>query len=404
MPEPPRSAAPGTTPSATVPAASARAAAGPLGGSEGPDRRAARRRARRRLRLVPARQRRADAASAAPRRRHDRGGRALGAESTGGPARRRRPTPADCVMVHVAGAVAQPGRRAGPAGRPRDRRGRGRGRRAPDADLDRLNLAAKVADGQRIAVAHRRRAGHRPRSADGGAVRARATERRSTTGPINLNTATSTELEELPGHRSDASPRRSSPSGSGAAASAASASSRTSAGSARRATRTSRTWSRCERPPARSRALGGVVVGILAGEAHGAATPPIPSLVAAAALLLVALALRDGAAARARRSRRGLLPPRHAVMQRALDGLERSPLGAAGRRSARPSTRRRRSSTTRPDRASRSEVLGPGRPRSTVATRATRTVLLVGTGELDSPPAGARGRRPGRACAGRSSR
>ena len=57
------------------------------------------------------------------------------------------------MLVHVAGAVVAPGSGAGRGRGPgggRDRRRRAA--RCPTADLDRLNLAAKVADGQRILV------------------------------------------------------------------------------------------------------------------------------------------------------------------------------------------------------------------------------------------------------------
>jgi competence protein ComEA len=68
----------------------------------------------------------------------------------------------------------------------------------PDADLDRLNLAAKVADGQRVAVGlpgqpvPTEAAAGTGASADGGAAGA-------ATGPLDLNTATQAQIEELPG-------------------------------------------------------------------------------------------------------------------------------------------------------------------------------------------------------------
>ena len=65
----------------------------------------------------------------------------------------------------------------------------------PGADLDRLNLAAKVIDGQRIAVALV--GAPTPIQDPSGAI---GTEADGTlTGPINLNTATQSQLEELPG-------------------------------------------------------------------------------------------------------------------------------------------------------------------------------------------------------------
>jgi competence protein ComEA len=71
------------------------------------------------------------------------------------------------------------------------------------ADLVRLNLAAKVADGARVAVP---RLGEPPPAVDpsavtGGATPGDATARASgaAAGPINVNTATADELEALPG-------------------------------------------------------------------------------------------------------------------------------------------------------------------------------------------------------------
>ena len=70
----------------------------------------------------------------------------------------------------------------------------------PDADLDRLNLAAKVIDGQRIPVTKvgdpaaagaSEAAGTGAGNGDPGST--------GVSGPLNLNTATSSELEALPG-------------------------------------------------------------------------------------------------------------------------------------------------------------------------------------------------------------
>jgi competence protein ComEA len=102
------------------------------------------------------------------------------------------------VLVHVAGAVVRPGLvRVAPGARVADAIAAAGGA-APDADLDRLNLAAKVADGQRIPVA---RIGAAPTPAPAGDVgstdpgAAPGAER----GPVNLNTATGTDLDTLPG-------------------------------------------------------------------------------------------------------------------------------------------------------------------------------------------------------------
>ena len=127
----------------------ARTAARALGRSTRPRRRAARRRGRRGLRLVPARRPGGAGATgsvpttatterrAAARRRPPTTSTATGASSwSTSPARSRAPgSCASRAGARVVDAI--------------DAAGGG----LPDADLDRLNLAAKVADGQRVAVA-----------------------------------------------------------------------------------------------------------------------------------------------------------------------------------------------------------------------------------------------------------
>ena len=103
-------------------------------------------------------------------------------------ARHRGPT----VVVHVAGAVTRPGVLLLPDGARVIDAVEGAGGAAADADLDRLNLAARLVDGQRILVvkvgapaAAAPAAGADP-STDPGAL-------------IELNSATSAQLESLPG-------------------------------------------------------------------------------------------------------------------------------------------------------------------------------------------------------------
>jgi competence protein ComEA len=102
----------------------------------------------------------------------------------------------DTVTVHVAGAVNRPGVvRIGAGARVVDAIDAAGGG-LPDADLDRLNLAAKLVDGQRVAVAKIGapapvEAGSGPAALDPAAG--------ATGGPINVNTATQAQLEELPG-------------------------------------------------------------------------------------------------------------------------------------------------------------------------------------------------------------
>jgi len=99
-------------------------------------------------------------------------------------------TAAATVVVHAAGAVRRPGIYTLPAGgRVADLLAMAGGATS-DADLDRVNLAAKVVDGSQIYVP--RRGESAPAGAgNGGAV--------AVSGPLDLNTATVEQLDELPG-------------------------------------------------------------------------------------------------------------------------------------------------------------------------------------------------------------
>jgi competence protein ComEA len=99
------------------------------------------------------------------------------------------------VTVHVAGAVAKPGVYDLDASARVIDAVEAAGGGAPDADLNRLNLAAKVADGQRV---HVQRVGEAaapapgtPGNPGGGTA--------DPSGLVNLNSATPAELETLPG-------------------------------------------------------------------------------------------------------------------------------------------------------------------------------------------------------------
>lgn len=99
------------------------------------------------------------------------------------------------IVVHVAGAVVRPGvveLRLGARGIDALE---GAGGARPDADLDRLNLAAKLVDGQQILVA---RVGE-PSSAPGSAPPGANVPPGEPSAPLNLNTATIDQLEALPG-------------------------------------------------------------------------------------------------------------------------------------------------------------------------------------------------------------
>jgi competence protein ComEA len=106
------------------------------------------------------------------------------------------------VVVHVAGAVARPGVVELASGSRVIDAVEAAGGGLPDADLDRLNLAAKIVDGQRVLV---QRVGDPPATegsgsaTPGGAGSSGATPGSSMGGPLNLNTATLDQLDELPG-------------------------------------------------------------------------------------------------------------------------------------------------------------------------------------------------------------
>lgn len=96
------------------------------------------------------------------------------------------------ALVHVAGAVARPGLAELPADARVADAIDAVGGPDQDADLDRVNLAAPVADGQRIVVP---RVGQDPPAlvapADG--------DEAVGSGPLDINAATAAQLETLPG-------------------------------------------------------------------------------------------------------------------------------------------------------------------------------------------------------------
>ena len=102
---------------------------------------------------------------------------------------------AEPAYVHAAGAVARPGLyRVRVGGRVADVLDAAGGPSA-DADLDQVNLAAKVNDGERVYVPRR---GEPVPAVVGGAGSAGATAGGGG-GPVDLNTATLDQLDELPG-------------------------------------------------------------------------------------------------------------------------------------------------------------------------------------------------------------
>lgn len=92
------------------------------------------------------------------------------------------------LVVHVAGAVRRPGVYRMPAGSRVDDAVSRAGGAAPRADLEAINLAARLADGQQVVV---------PELIPGGAAAAAGASLED--GPISLGTATVEQLEEIEG-------------------------------------------------------------------------------------------------------------------------------------------------------------------------------------------------------------
>ena len=103
------------------------------------------------------------------------------------------------LLIHVAGAVARPGVYELPVGaRVADAVEIAGGAQA-EADLDRLNLAAKVADGQRVGVPRKGEPLDDAGAMASGGGSADGWADGSGGGLVNLNTANLAQLETLPG-------------------------------------------------------------------------------------------------------------------------------------------------------------------------------------------------------------
>jgi len=109
-----------------------------------------------------------------------------------GAALRAEPAPARLLVVHVVGAVANPGLYRLKDGSRVDDAVRRAGGATPKAALQLLNLAAPVADGQQVVVPVRGAGGVAGEGAASGAPGAPA-------GKVHLNTATLEQLDALPG-------------------------------------------------------------------------------------------------------------------------------------------------------------------------------------------------------------
>jgi competence protein ComEA len=125
-----------------------------------------------------------------------------GVSESGAPAATTPATTPVAIVVHVAGAVASPGVYTLPAAVRVGDAVTAAGGATAEGDLDALNLAASVVDGQRVYVP---RLGEvDPASVPSGAGSAAAADGGPTgtvapSGPVDLNTATAAELELLPG-------------------------------------------------------------------------------------------------------------------------------------------------------------------------------------------------------------
>jgi competence protein ComEA len=104
-------------------------------------------------------------------------------------------TASSAVVVHVAGAVVTPGVVTLAAGSRVIDAVKAAGGAQANADLDRLNLAAKLTDGERVAVPVKGQPSPPLETPAAGAAAGDA----AGTGPVNLNTATADQLETLPG-------------------------------------------------------------------------------------------------------------------------------------------------------------------------------------------------------------
>ena len=100
------------------------------------------------------------------------------------------------MKIHVVGAVIHPGLyEAGPGSRVADAVALAGGS-TPDADLSRINLAAKLADGQQIVVPQKNGAAGGAAPGTGGSGGAGGA---SPSNPVNLNSATAAQLDSLDG-------------------------------------------------------------------------------------------------------------------------------------------------------------------------------------------------------------
>ena len=120
-----------------------------------------------------------------------------GGATGGGGGRDPATTAAAVVQVHAAGAVVAPGVHRLPAGARVADLVAAAGGLTPDADVDRVNLAAVLVDGSRVYVPRRGESSvpNVPAEVGAGGGAGPSTPK----GPVDLNTATVEELDTLPG-------------------------------------------------------------------------------------------------------------------------------------------------------------------------------------------------------------
>ena len=112
---------------------------------------------------------------------------------------------AGVVTAHAAGQVAAPGVYSVPAGARVADLVTAAGGLLPEADVDRLNLAAKVVDGTRVYIPRQGEAppSEAPQGSGGGGVGDASgvpgSPGAAPGGPVDLNTATAAQLDTLPG-------------------------------------------------------------------------------------------------------------------------------------------------------------------------------------------------------------
>ncbi|HVF13917.1 MAG TPA: helix-hairpin-helix domain-containing protein [Acidimicrobiales bacterium] len=111
------------------------------------------------------------------------------------------------VTVHAAGQVSAPGVYSVPAGARVADLVTAAGGLLPEADIDRLNLAARVVDGTRVYIPRKGEAPPPPEAVGGDPGAAAGTAGGAAggggpgaaAGPVDLNTATAAQLDTLPG-------------------------------------------------------------------------------------------------------------------------------------------------------------------------------------------------------------